>query len=106
MPRRGESPLATGEVESNEIIEQVSVPVTLAAGHQLRGQRCVVCATLIGGQLARIVTVIDTRPHACSCGAVNTITMMMCDAHGDGAGIDLFGLLSARWALHHLPGVS
>lgn len=85
----------------DDVIEQVSEPFTLAPGHPLRGARCVICSTLIGGMPLRIATLTDLRGGGCSCGAIDTITMALCNDHGDGADVNWLDLLTARWLLHH-----
>lgn len=87
----------------NDVIEQVSEPFTLAPGHPLRGARCVICSTLIGGMLCRIATLTDLRGGGCSCGAIDTITMALCNDHGEAADVNWLDLLTARWLLHHGP---
>lgn len=88
-------------VKVNDVIEEVSTLMLLAPGHPLRGQRCVLCAAAIGGQFCRLATLVDLRAGACTCGAISTITMLICDAHGDAAGVDWLTVLSERWQDHH-----
>lgn len=87
----------------DDVIEQVSEPFVLAPGHPLRGARCVICSTLIGGMPARTATITDMRGGGCSCGAIDTITMVLCNDHGDGGDVNWLDLLTARWLLHHGP---
>ena len=101
--RRQQPPAIADPIAASDVIEQVSEPIQLAPGHPLRGQRCVLCSTLIGGQLCRLASVTDLRGGGCSCGAIDTITMVLCNDHGDGDHVNWLDLLTARWLLHHTP---
>jgi hypothetical protein len=96
--RRG---VLADDVGLDDVIEQVSELVRLVPGHPLRSQRCILCGTLIGGQLARMATLVDMRDGGCSCGAVSTITMLLCESHGLAEDVDWLETLTGRWLLHH-----
>lgn len=94
--RRQEPALA-----ETEVLECIGQPMQLAAGHPLRGNRCLICAAMIGSLPVRTVTLIDARRKNCSCGAVATLTYLVCAGH------DLDGepcwhqLALDRWNGHH-----
>jgi hypothetical protein len=84
-----------------DVIEEVSVPVRLTPGHPLRGQRCLLCGQLVGGRECRLATLIDLRHGGCSCGAISTITMLICADHDGLDSVDWLDVLTGRWAMHH-----
>lgn len=88
-------------VQLHDVLEEVSEPMALAAGHPLRGQRCLLCGSLIGGRDCRLATLIDLRGGGCSCGAIDTITMLICSEHGAAEDVDWMAVLTGRWVAHH-----
>jgi hypothetical protein len=99
--RRSKAVERIDHIGLTDVIEQVSEPFTLAPGHPLRGQRCLLCAALIGGQPCRLAALTDLRGGGCDCGAIDTITMLICGDHGDGAETNWLDTLTGRWLMHH-----
>jgi len=59
-----------------------SEPATLAGGHPLRSNRCLLCAAMIGGQGCRFVSVVIADNPECTCGQIPTVTQLICVDHG------------------------
>lgn len=59
-----------------------SQPVTLTLGHPLRGNTCLFCDNLIGGQECRFALLIVADLADCDCGQVPTVTQLVCASHG------------------------
>lgn len=75
--------------------------VTLAPGHPLRGNRCLLCHVPIGGNVARFVSIIVTDKSGCVCGQVPTITQLICASHpGPDTGALIDAALELSTAAH------
>lgn len=88
-------------IGEDDVIVLETEPVTLAPGHPLRGQRCLVCGGLIGGLVHRTITVLDFRLPGCSCGQVAALTFLVCGLHPMPADHDLHLLAIRRYGAHH-----
>lgn len=71
-----------GDIRDRDSFAMWSAPITLAPGHQLRGNRCMRCAATIGGLAARVVTVVVMTGSNCRCGQIPTVTLLRCADHG------------------------
>jgi hypothetical protein len=47
-----------------------ALPVTLAAGHRLRGLTCIICRAPVGGDVVVVVGVAGLAGPGCRCGGI------------------------------------
>ena len=68
-------------VQPLDSFRMITDRITLADGHPLRGSKCLLCGCVIGGRVARFVSLIVCDYASCTCGQVPTITQLVCGEH-------------------------
>lgn len=70
-------------IETGETFITFTDPLILAPGHPLRGERCVLCAELVGGRPVSFIQTIVADEAACVCGQIPGTSRLICGHHGD-----------------------
>jgi hypothetical protein len=98
---RGQDMHAGAVVSTDDVVEQVSSPFTLAPGHPLRRMRCLICAMMVGGREVRSAVVIDYRHDGCRCGSVPAVAYLICSEHESEPDLNIGDPAIARYHQHH-----
>ncbi len=85
----------------NDIITQVSDPMTIAPGHPLRGACCPYCGRAAGGAAVVLAAVFDMRHAACECGAVAEVAFLVHAQHDTSERGGLAAVALGQYAAHH-----
>lgn len=105
MSRRGAPLHGASDVASTDtVVEQLSSVFTLAPGHPLRRQRCLICAEMVGARPVKAAVTIDFRSRGCRCGSVPSVAFLICADHDAGGDLNIADPALARYYQHHQWG--
>jgi len=97
----GAAGLPAEPITVNDVITQVSEPLSFAAGHPLRRASCLYCSHMAGGASVVLVSITDMRHAACECGALACACYAIHESHDLGTETDIVRLALAVFAAHH-----
>jgi hypothetical protein len=73
--------VSNSQIRVNDTIAMWSALTSLALGHPLRSNRCLLCGCMIGGGPCRFACLVVADLPDCNCGQVPTVTQLICGDH-------------------------